>query len=158
MSVLLTVLGSVLVLGIMFEVLWTAGAEGAGPLTKRLGHYQWQFLLGAHRRFGGNWVLVAGGVGVFVCTLMFWVATLWTGWSLIFWGTDAVVAASTGAAADGTDVVYFVGYTLFTLGTGDFVPHGGVWQVLTPVASLSGLFVVTFSISYLVSIIQAIAS
>jgi hypothetical protein len=144
-ELLLTIAGGILVLGIMFEVLWTAGAEGAGPLTKRIAHVQWLVLLRGYRRTGSHGLLVAGGVGVFMSALVFWVH-----------GDRIVIDAATRLPADTSELIYFTGYTIFTLGTGDFIPEGDLWQVLTPIASLTGLFVVTFSISYLVSIIQAL--
>lgn len=152
----LTILGCILVLGIMFEVMWTAGAEGAGPLTKRIAHTLWLQLLRVYRRTGSHGLLVAGGVVVFLSALVFWVTTLWLGWALVFQGDRTVLDAATRLPADTSELIYYTGYTIFTLGTGDFVPNGDLWQVLTPIASLTGLFVVSFSISYLVSIVQAL--
>ena len=53
--------------------------------------------------------------------------------------------------------VYFVGFTLFTLGNGDYVPGGPAWRVLTAVASFTGLFLVTLAITYLLPVVQAVA-
>ena len=46
----------------------------------------------------------------------------------------------------------------FALGTGDYVPVGGTWEVLSAVASLRGLFVVTLAITYVLSVVSAIAA
>jgi hypothetical protein len=151
-----TLAGAIVVLTVLFEVLWTAGAEGAGPITKRVAHLQWELLLILHRRVRSHGLLVAGGLGVFVFTLAVWVVALWAGWVLVFNGDRTIIDAATRMQADEADLIYFTGYTIFTLGTGDFIPNGALWQVLTPIASLTGLFVVTLAITYLVQVIQAL--
>ncbi|MCX2970137.1 MULTISPECIES: potassium channel family protein [Streptomyces] len=64
--------------------------------------------------------------------------------------------AQTQQPADGWARVYFTGYTLFTLGTGDYVPGTAWTQVATTLAALTGLFVVTLSITYFVQVVQAV--
>lgn len=55
-----------------------------------------------------------------------------------------------------TDVIYFTGFTIFTLGVGDYVPKEGVWQILTTLASANGMLFLTMSASYVVSILSAV--
>jgi len=50
--------------------------------------------------------------------------------------------------------VYFTGYAISTLGTGDYQPQGAPWLVLTAVASLNGLVMITFIISFIVPVAQ----
>lgn len=81
----------------------------------------------------------------------------WAGWWLVFSADVASVLASrTAVPADGWDRVYFTGYTVFPLGIGDYVPDTAWAQVATAVASLSGLFLVTLSLTYLVQVVQAV--
>ncbi len=70
--------------------------------------------------------------------------------------THAVVDSQSGAPADLSARIYFTGYTLFTLGIGNYVPRGDVWEVLTAVASFNGLLVVTLAITYLVPVLSAV--
>jgi len=51
--------------------------------------------------------------------------------------------------------VYFAGYTLFTLGVGDVIPTRGAQRLLTPVATLHGLFTITLAITYLLPVMSA---
>lgn len=97
---------------------------------------------------------------ILVATLLTWVLLLWTGFTLIFAAGDpAVVRSSTGDAAGLVAVVYFVGFTIFTLGLGDFVPVEGVWRIVTTVATFSGLLLlVTLAITYFLSVVSAVVS
>ena len=54
--------------------------------------------------------------------------------------------------------LYFVGASLTTAGFGDFVPNGIYWQVLTTLIATSGLVVTSLGISYVVSIVAAVAA
>ena len=156
MPVLLAVLGTVLVLAALYDELkTTVSAQGGAPLTSALSAGLWA-LLGrgpAHslsRRAAGGTILTLIPVA--------WTLLLWTGWVLVFASAEgAVVDASSSAPADFPARVYFVGFTLFTLGNGDYVPSGPTWQVLTAVASFTGLFLVTLSITYLLPVVQAVA-
>lgn len=69
-----------------------------------------------------------------------------------------MVQSSTREPAGAVAVVYFVGFTIFTLGLGDFVPADGVWQVVTTLASFSGLLPITLAITYLLSVVSAVVS
>jgi hypothetical protein len=95
-------------------------------------------------------------MGIMLEVIAAWVLLLWSGWTLVFVGAgDGLADTTTGAPADLADAAYFAGYTLTTLGQGDFRPVGAPWQVLTVLAAMSGLFVLTFSITYIVPVLQA---
>lgn len=89
--------------------------------------------------------------------MLLWIGLLWAGWTLLFLSGDrGVIDSSTGAAANTAQVVYYVAFTIFTLGVGDFVPGGDGWRLLTAVATFSGLFLDTLTITYLVSVVSAV--
>jgi hypothetical protein len=156
MTFLLAGLGAAVVAVALYDVLKTTlSAQGGAPLTSALSAALWA-LLGrgpAHslpRRAAGGTILALVPVA--------WTLLLWTGWTLVFSSADgAVVDASSQAPADLPARVYFVGFTLFTLGNGDYVPAGPTWRVLTAVASFTGLFLVTLAITYLLPVVQAVA-
>ena len=157
MNVAAFTLGMILVVAVLVDVLWTTlwVDKGAGPLAR--------VLMRAIRRVFG-WVggrerptlrslaapaILAGSVAV-------WVLLLWMGWVMVFAAEPAsLVQATTRAPADLVGRVYFVGYSLFTLGNGDFTPQGHLWQALTAVASGTGIFVLTLAITYLLSVLSA---
>lgn len=51
---------------------------------------------------------------------------------------------------------YFVGFTSFTLGIGDYVPAAGPWQLATVCATISGLALTTAAITYLIPVVSAV--
>lgn len=132
----------------------TAG-NGAGPVTVRLGRLLWRAFRAASG--GTPWRLLShAGALVLLATFGTWVLLLWAGWSLIFIGAgEAIVDASTGAPASTPATIYYAGFVVFTLGVGDFIAATGTWQVATAIASLLGLFLVTLSITYLISVVSA---
>ncbi len=160
MNLAFVLLGALLVAFTLFDALWTTIApHGAGPLSKRLARGWWAASLWIHRRVGAHGLLSFAGPALLVVAFLVWVGLLWAGWLLLFSAEPgSVVASASDAPADLAGRVYYVGFVLFTLGTGDYVPVGGTWEVLSAVASLSGLFVVTLSITYVLSVVSAVAA
>lgn len=138
------------------DLLWTTlSLRGAGPVSSILMRLVWEsFRLcsrGPLRK-----AMAAAGVATLVVTLVSWVVLAWLGWLLIFSSDPgSIVASSTKAPADAAERVYFVGFVLSTLGVGDYVPDRPVWQVVTPVAAVHGLMVMTIAITYLVGALSA---
>lgn len=147
--------GLVLVGLVLVDLLWTtlSAAGGAGPVTARTSTLAWRLVKGRPRKAEGR---RASGVTVVVAVLVSWIALLWAGWALAFSASDQAVVASTGGqAASVVARAYFVGYTVFTLGNGDFKPGGPVWQIATVAATGSGLVLITLAITYLVPVTGA---
>lgn len=161
MSWLLLLAGVALLLLVLLDALWTTLAPlGAGPVTKGLARGLWSLALAVHRASGRAHRLlsVVGPVLLFLAFL-WWVAGLWTGWTLVFAAAEgSIQRAQTGEPADLASMIYFVGFTLFTMGNGDYVPSTNGWEVTTSVAALSGLFVVTLAITYLVPVVSAVTA
>ncbi|TCJ38883.1 ion channel [Parafrankia sp. BMG5.11] len=110
-------------------------------------------LINSHR------LMIMAGPLVLTITVATWLFLLWAGWFLVFWSyPPSLLSSSTEAVADFSDRIYFVGYTIFTLGNGDFSPSAGSWQVATALASGTGLFTATLAITYLISVISAAVS
>jgi hypothetical protein len=131
-------------------------SSAAGPLTSRIGRLWWRLVHRLARRPDSRWLTSAGPV-IAVLTLASWLLLLWGGWTLVFSAaSDAVLDDTVGVAADGWARAYFAGFSVFTLGVGDYVPNGAVWQLLTVVAVISGLALTTMSITYLVPVVTAV--
>jgi hypothetical protein len=161
MRVLAITVGTVLVLGAFYDALTTTllvGA-GAGPVTRRVTGLLWRAALRSHGERRRSALLGAGGSTVLLTAVLVWVLMLWLGWSLILLsGHPAVIDAKTGASADPSAVIYYAGFTLFTLGVGDYIAAGSPWRILTAVAGFSGLFLITMAITYLISVISAVVN
>lgn len=160
MDTVLVLGGSVVVAAVFVDAFMTtlAVAAGAGPLTSRVLGLCWRVLLRLHRQDKESSFLTAAGTLLLSVTVLTWVAALWAGWSLVFAGSDAIIGSTSRRPADMGDVVYYAGFTVFTLGTGDFVASTTEWRIVTAFASFCGLFLVTLSITYLISVVSAVVA
>jgi hypothetical protein len=160
-TVLFSVLGGLLILVALADAVMTtmmAGA-GGGPLTRWVSRRLWRGLLTLVPLPRGRKLLTFGGPLVLLTTVLVWVLLLWAGWGLFFLAPESAVLDSTArTSAGGAERFYFAGFTVFTLGLGDYVPSGAFWQMAAAFASFTGLFLVTLSITYLLSVVTAVVS
>ena len=158
MTPLLGVVGAVLVVAAIVDVLWTAlwVDGGSGPLSARLSSWIWWMM----RRLGGrrSRLMSLGGPMIVAATLVLWVGLLWAGWTLLFAAdTDAIVNPQTQQTPSWPGRIYFVAYAMFTMGNGDFSPTSGFWQIATSLTTASGMLFVTMAVSYVLSVLGAVA-
>ncbi|MGI5865307.1 MAG: ion channel [Myxococcales bacterium] len=156
---LLAIPGALVLLLLVWELLVTVTSSGIGFATRRVENGIWRLLLYSFRATRSTRILTwAGGIAL-VGAISFWGLLLWLGWMLVFSSsTWAIADTTTGEPAGFWARFYFVGFSLATLGVGDFRPVGNIWQVLTALCSLMGLMVVSFAIAYALPIIGAAAS
>ena len=154
---MIALIGVLIVAAAMVDVLWsTLSVSGAGFVTGPLARGLWSVALALHRAVGSHRLLQSVAPLVILAVVGTWVLMLWGGWTLVFTAEDLAVAdATTMQPAAPLDRIYFVGFTLFTLGVGDFVAGGPGWRILTAFVSLNGLFVVTLAITYVMPIVTA---
>lgn len=161
MSAAAAAAGILLVAIALVDLAWTTvgAGSGAGPLTARIASALWHAALAVHRRRPSHSFLSSAGVIVVFAVLAVWIVLALAGWSLVFAASEgAVRATDSGRAADFVERLYFTGYTVLTLGNGDFRPGHGVWQLATVAATGTGLIIVTLSITYVVPVAAAAAS
>lgn len=152
--IVLGIIGAVLIVAVIFDVLWTTlRMAGAGPLTSWMTNLLWRLAL---RVTPSHRALSATGFLIVLLTVFLWIGLVWLGWILVL-GIDpgSVVDSQSGQPADFWARVYYAGFTLITLGNGDYKPNGAVWQVLSPVAAANGFFLVTLVITYLLPLMSA---
>lgn len=131
-------------------------SAGAGPVSSRVLALAWRTALRFHRRDSESSFLTGVGTVLLAGTVLLWVSGLWLGWTAVFLGSETVVSSTSRAPAGVADVAYFSGFTVFTLGTGDFVLTDAGWRLVSSLASFSGLFLITLAITYLISVISAV--
>ncbi len=154
----LTFLGILIVAWTVAEIgMTTLTAQGAGPVTSRSLRLIWKLCLHlfaqSPRRHS---ILTKIGPLFLGLTTLSWYVGLWLGWWLVFLGASGnIVDASTNEPASALDTLYFAGYTVTTLGIGDFKPSGALWQILTAICAANGLLALTLSVTYLVPILSA---
>lgn len=136
-----------------WTTLWVEG--GTGPLTSRVMSWSWRTL----RKVGGQNSQLLSLIGplIFAISLLVWISLLWGGWTLIFASAEsALIDTLNRGSVSWSDQLYFTGYTMFTLGNGDFVPRGWIWQVATILMVGSGMLFITLSVTYILSVLDAV--
>lgn len=157
MGILLFLLGILLLAGILVDIFTTTlTARGGGFVTNRVAVALWGVALSVHQRRSAPQLLTTMGPLITASVVLIWVAAMWAGWSLIFSaGATGVVEAQSGQPADAWSRIYYAGFTLFTLGVGDYRPSGAPWQMLTALCVANGLLTLTLSVTYFVPVVSA---
>jgi hypothetical protein len=153
-------LGIVLLVLVALDALWTTlwVNGGAGPFSGRFAAALWWGLRRATPE-GRDWPASIAGPVILFSVVVGWVALLWAGWTLVYSSDPGALSySSTGERPDLAGRIYFTGYTFFTLGIGNVVPARGTWEVVTALASASGLLLITLAISYVLAVLGAVVS
>lgn len=159
MTVALVGLGLAIVLFVLLDiVITTLTVGGAGPLMRRVANGFWQGALWAHRRRPRHGLLAASGWLILLMMILIWLLLTWAGWTVVFSAAeDAIVSTNGGVPATLWERIYFTGFTIATLGLGDYRPQHPFWQIATAVAAANGFFLVTLGVAYLLPVVSAVA-
>lgn len=157
MDQVLLIAGIVITLITFFEVIYTTLApNGAGIITQRASSLLWFLFLLLSGRTGKKQVLNLAGFSITIAVLFIWIVLIWVGTILIFCSdADSVVNGITGLPATTWEKIYYTGYTISSLGNGEFIPNGKYWQIYAACISMTGLMMITIAITYLVPILSA---
>ena len=145
---------SLTIVDILWTTLWVDG--GSGPLSARMTSQLWHGL----RQLGGqrSRILSLAGPIILTVTLVVWVVGIWGGWTLVFASAEnALVNARNDTPVGWADRIYFVAYTMFTMGNGDFYPADGAFQMAASLTTASGMLFVTMGVSYVLSVLGAVS-
>ncbi|MDZ7835596.1 MAG: hypothetical protein U5K84_10110 [Alkalibacterium sp.] len=89
------------------------------------------------------------GPFILTVTLFTWVLLIWAGWVFIF-ASDTVTGSYPYRYPDfWINPYYYVAFTMFTMGNGDFYPQEGIFQLLTSLIIASGMLSATYCASYI---------
>tara|TARA_R110001599_G_scaffold153095_1_gene338244 strand:+ start:1003 stop:2028 length:1026 start_codon:yes stop_codon:yes gene_type:complete len=155
-STLVGIIGALLILLVIYDAIRTtlSVSSSGGPLTNRLVSGLWFLLLNIHRRRKSHAMLSSVGPWITVTLLLTWFFVAWLGWFLLFCSSpQAVVVSTSKATASVMERAYYTGYTLTTLGYGDFVAGNDTWRLPPVLAAANGFFLFTLSITYVLNII-----
>ena len=127
-----------------------------GPLTALINHSVFRILFWIGGKKGRSPVLKYSGLAIIISILLAWVILLWLGVLLIFVSDPySVLNGASKLPADFVEKFYYTGFTLSTLGVGDFVAGSDGWRVITAIAAYLGLITTTVSITFLVPVISS---
>lgn len=151
------IIGFVLIWLVVIDVVATNTTKiGEGILTKWWQQKVCRLFCAVYNVVPNRSILVWSGAFIVLGMVLIWILLLWIGWVAIFCGSpSAIISSNTQQPADFWARVYFAGFSISGLGTGDFIPQGSFWQVLTAIASLNGLLLTSLIIGFIVPIAQA---
>ncbi len=154
-STLAGVVGTLLILLVAYDAIRTTlSASSSGPVTNRLISAAWSLLLRVHRWRKGHAILAEAGAWITVSLIVFWLLASALGWFLLFCSSpQAVVNSTTQVTASLVERAYYTGYTLTTLGYGDYVPGNDAWRIPPTLAAASGFFLFTLAITYVLNVV-----
>ncbi|GHA92132.1 potassium channel family protein [Modicisalibacter luteus] len=152
------ILGALLVLITSYDAIRTTlSATQAGPLTNRILSLLWSLLIRLPQSRHKHHILASAGMWFSLMLVITWLVLTWAGWFLLFCSTfEAVVNASTSAPATLIERAYFTGYTVTTLGYGDFVPGDADWRMPATIAAANGFFLFTLTVTYMLNVISSV--
>lgn len=134
--------------------------SGTSLLSGRLHRWTWRLF----RRTALSWaprkdqLLAFAGPVLLLLTVVLWVVLLSLGFSLIIWpALGAGVEAPTGETpTDFAAALYYAGYNLTTLGTGDLVPQAGAYRLLSVFMAATGFSILTLLLTFFTSVYSAL--
>lgn len=159
MEIIYLLLGLLILIAGIIDFVWTTlwVDGGAGPISKNVSNLFWKTLKGISQ--GQDRLLSLSGPLLLLLTLLIWITMIWTGWTLIFAGDPGAVINTEGEGPlSWSERFYFSGFLIFTLGVGDYIPLEGFWQVLSIIASGTGLLFITLGVTYVLNVLEAVTN
>ncbi|WP_407290634.1 potassium channel family protein [Stutzerimonas zhaodongensis] len=136
----------------------TLSTRGGGTITNMVSRSVWRCFFAAAGRRGESKLLEYAGQCVLLLVLLVWIACLWLSLFLMLVSDPgAIVNDSTKVAANGWETLYYAGFTLSTLGVGDFSASSDGWRIMTSAAAFCGLTFITAAITYVVPVLSAVS-
>lgn len=156
-SVVLSVVGSFLILFALYDFMVTAFIpSGEGPLAARVNNGIFRLLFQLAGKDGRNSLLNYVGLFIIFSLSFTWVLMIWGGFVCIYAAfPESILQGEQKTPADLIEKIYYVGYTLSTLGIGDYVAGNDFWRLFTAFNSFIGLITITMAITYLVPVISS---
>ena len=161
-DLLIQIAGAALVLLALVDVFLTVlyARSGAGFITPRLNRMSWRLMrwMAPKENPKRDRFLSFAGPLIMVLTVAVWALLLVAGAALFVWPElgRSIQATSGGTSTDFMTALYYGGYSLTTLGTGNLVPTTGFMKLLMVLQALVGFSFVTLTLTYFMSIYSAL--
>ncbi|HET8859521.1 ion channel [Marivirga sp.] len=131
--------------------------KGAGIITEKVNTYGSKFYSFVVGRKGTNTLLDYKVIFLIVSIIVIWITLIWLSCFLVFMSNpNSIIDSDTKLNASSLDKFYFTGYTLSTLGPGDYKPNGDIWKLFTNLCSFFGFFLISICITYIVPLVSNI--
>lgn len=131
--------------------------NGGGRLSTFVSKLIWNCFYKLAGKRGESPILnYTGGILLLILVFM-WIFLIWIGYCLIYLAdANSVIDNSINKPADVIGKIYFVGYTLTSLGNGGYSPGSGTWKIVSNLMGLNTTVFISLGISYLLPVLQAI--
>lgn len=152
------VLGSLLYVLIVSDIFTTTlSMQGGGWLTTRFSNYFWKIFLRISGKNGHSGFLDYAGFILLITIILIWTGVLWLSFSLLVHSDPgSIINSSTKAPVDITGKIYYTGYIITTLGTGDYIASSNLWRIVSNIYSFTGLLLLTMSVTYFIPVLSAV--
>ena len=135
----------------------TIGSTSRATLTGLVARGAFAAMRAAGQRVATGTVTAVAGVAVMTIVGLFWIGSVWVGWSLIFAASPGALSlASDGVEPEGVDAVSHAGHLLSTLGGARTNPGNAGWGLVGALAGVTGMVVLTLSVSFFLSVRQTV--
>jgi len=156
MSETLLILGFIILLIAMHDFFYTTlSASGAGFVSENVAIFSDKIIQLCVRIFGRK-AYDYHGLFVNLMILFVWLLLIWLGLFLVYSSNPEAITNSSGRAAYNWERLYFTGYTLSTLGLGNFKPTSPFFELVTSCFSFFGFIFFTSSMTYFLSVSSSV--
>lgn len=155
-EIIYLILGILLLLVGIYDFFFTTlSGNGAGFISKMFSYYSYKAIHFFADHLGRR-VFAYSGLLVNLMVLIVWIVLVWVGLYLVFSSNPEAIVDDSGNAANNWERLYYTGFTISTLGIGNFYPTSPVFQILTSCFSFFGFIFFTSSITYFISLSSAV--
>lgn len=158
MATVLLFIGFVVLLIAIHDFFFTTlSASGTGFVSKHVAIFSNKLIHFSVRIFGRK-AYAYHGLVVNLLILLSWLLLIWAGLYLVYSSNPEAITNSSGRPANNWERLYFTGYTLSTLGMGNFKPTTAFFELLTSCFSFFGFIFFTSSMTYFLSVSSAVVN
>lgn len=152
------IIGVLLYIVVVIDILQTTlSMQGGGWFTGWFSHFFWKSFLVISGKNGKSKILTRTGYILLITIVIVWVLLLWASLFLILYSHPGAIVDSTNMrVANVGELVYYSGYTISTLGLGDYIPAGNIWRWISTIYSFTGLILLTMSVTYFIPVLSAV--
>lgn len=158
MDIVFLISGIILLIAITVDITSTILLmNGGGIISNLVSKGLWKILFNLSNKNAKSPLLSKAGLLIMISLFASWILLIWMSFSLIYlYDTGSVVDTATEVNANSVGKIYFVGYTISSLGNGDLKSGSDSWRIFSNIMSMYGTFFITLSISYLIPVLDAV--
>lgn len=158
MDIIFLVSGIILLLLVTVDLLSTIILmNGGGIISNFISKGIWNIFFYFSNKKARSKLLSKAGLVILISLFATWILLIWMSFSFIYLSdSGSVVDTASEVNANTAGKIYFVGYTISSLGNGDLKSGSDAWRIFSNVMSMYGTFFITLTISYLIPVLDAV--